>query len=303
MNIRALINKEESYDVEFKESISGLKSEDLVAFANSDKGGIILIGVKEDRTLGGRQKGQVIGTKITDGLKLSILDKAQSCRPAVNVQISVEEVDGAYIYKIHITSGTSKPYCTYSGIYKTRGDGRNRALYPTELLELFMEQEKNKFISNFRESTRDLEDILKETKKGMLEELKSMESSIEDSLKGIYSSASSAEDSSSSVERTVDNIWKILSGSLYLLPRSESKINDLLNSLNVVNSYENIKTNYLEESLLNTYKKTLHNQKMKEHLYNERKLALKKLFPGMSEEDLKLLYEKTLYQDESINFV
>lgn len=168
MDIRALINREESYDVEFKESVAGLKSEDLVAFANSQSGGIILIGVKEDKMLDGRQKGQVVGTKITDGLKLGILDKAQSCRPAVNVQIYAEEVDDMFIYKICIPSGTSKPYCTDSGIYKTRGDGRNQALYPTELLELFMEQEKNKFINNFRESTRDLEDMLNKTKCGML---------------------------------------------------------------------------------------------------------------------------------------
>lgn len=206
MDISALLNKEESYDVEFKESVSGLKSEDIVAFANSENGGIILIGVKEDKTSDGRQKGQAIGTKINDGLKLSILDKAQSCRPAVNVEICIEQVDSMDIYKIYIPSGTSKPYCTDSGIYKTRGDVRNQALYPTELLDLFMEQEKNKFISNFRESTKDLEEMLRETKRGMLEEIKNMETSIEKSLDGIYSSASNAEDNTSSIDSTIDDI-------------------------------------------------------------------------------------------------
>lgn len=302
MDINALINREESYDVEFKENVSGLKSEDLVAFANSENGGIILIGVKEDKTSGGRQKGQVIGTKITDGLKLSILDKAQSCRPAVNIEISVEEVTDFSIYKINIPSGSSKPYCTDSGIYKTRGDGRNQALYPTQLLELFMEQEKNKFINNFRESTKDLEVILKETKQSMVKELNNLESTIDDSLKSIYSSASSAEDSSSSVEstvdgidRTVDDIWRVLSGSIYLLPRTENKINDMLNFLNIASSYQTHQYTYLEESIKTNYKKGNYSSKMKQMLYNKRISALKSIYPHISEDKLKEIYEQLLY--------
>jgi ATP-dependent DNA helicase RecG len=43
--VRKIINKEENLEIEFKESLSGLKSEDIVAFANSKGGGIILVGV------------------------------------------------------------------------------------------------------------------------------------------------------------------------------------------------------------------------------------------------------------------
>ena len=52
-----LLSKEEGFEVEFKVSSNGLTSQDIVAFANSDFGGAILIGIEETQDATGRQKG------------------------------------------------------------------------------------------------------------------------------------------------------------------------------------------------------------------------------------------------------
>lgn len=152
--------KEESFDVEYKQHIKGLDSGDLVAFANSEQGGIIYIGVKEDRDKVGKQIGKVVGHKINDTFKLSILDKAQSCVPPVNVSIETIEVNGKSLYKINIPPGLYKPYCTKGGTYKIRGDGQNHALTPNQLLSIFMENEREKFVDRFKEATTELENVM-----------------------------------------------------------------------------------------------------------------------------------------------
>lgn len=129
---------------------------------------------------------------------------------------------------------------------------------------------------------------------------------MEHSLNSIYSSASNAEDSASSIESTiggiditVDDICNMLAGSIYLLPQAECKINDILNELNIANTYDTNENLYIQESLATAYKKVKHTAKMKERLFNRRKYALKSIFPKISETHMKLLYEKTLYPDET----
>src|SRR5690242_20343094 len=79
----AMLNRSETYDVEFKESVSGLESSDIVSFANSDRGGTILIGIREAKTPKGQQRGEIIGCPIGDKEKLKILGKVNSCIPEI----------------------------------------------------------------------------------------------------------------------------------------------------------------------------------------------------------------------------
>jgi len=46
-----LLGSQESRTLDFKESVGGLSAEDIVAFANSEAGGTILLGVREKRTI------------------------------------------------------------------------------------------------------------------------------------------------------------------------------------------------------------------------------------------------------------
>lgn len=305
-----LINREESYDVEFKESLASLKAEDLVAFANSNSGGTILIGVKDTKTPDGRQVGVPVGCTISDEGKLNILNKAQSCRPPINIKIATHIINNVSIYKIDIPSSEYKPYCTDGGTYKTRGDGQKKSLSPNELLSLFMQNEKDKFITSFQDATKEMEsklvdtrNILKEETEKMLANLKSMETNIHSSLKDIFSSAENAESSADSIESTVDNIegtvddiWDMVAAVFYLLPKIEGEINTLLKNNGIEEVEINLKR-YLKDMLRNSnsgFKYQCSNQSKKAILVGSQSRILSKIFPTVELETLKDCCEKMI---------
>jgi len=200
---KTLLSMEEGYDVEFKESAGGLDNSDIVAFANSETGGAILIGIKETKTGTGKQKGEVKGCPVGDGEKRKIVDKAESCVPPVAVEIFLENSEKKPFYRVEIPPGEEKPYCTASGIYKIRGDGRTLALLPGRLLTMFMERESGEFVERFREATIGLEESLQNTKEKLIVEMNelldfinTMSSNIGRELEGIFYTAQSAEASS-----------------------------------------------------------------------------------------------------------
>ncbi len=160
---KALLSGDENYDVDFKEELSGLKPVDFVAFANSPTGGTLLIGIRDTKHPDGRQLGEIVGCTISDEAKLSIVSRAQSCVPAISVEIFVENAADKPFYRIEIGSGKNKPYSTASGKYKIRGDGRNLPMHPTRLLEMFLEEEGMSFYQTFQNVTRGLEESLSRT--------------------------------------------------------------------------------------------------------------------------------------------
>ena len=195
-----LLAKEEGFDVEFKLSAGGLSSQDIVAFANSESGGAILIGVDETQDKTGRQIGVLKGCSIGDSEKLSIINKAESCVPPISVDVYVENSSNTPFYRVEIASGENKPYCSSGGTYKIRGDGRTKALTPSRLLTMFLKSENQEFVERFREATSDLETSLHQTRAKLIAEINSllpiiqnMEGKIEYSLDDIFGSAQSAE--------------------------------------------------------------------------------------------------------------
>ena len=153
---KAILDSSETYDVEFKESIGGLESTDIVSFANSERGGAILIGIRETKTENGQQRGEIIGCPIGDKEKLKILSKVNSCIPDISVEIFVENLGSKPFFRIEIPSGEDKPYCTSGGTYKIRGDGITQNLNPTQLLNLFVTKESERFLKHYREATNEL---------------------------------------------------------------------------------------------------------------------------------------------------
>jgi ATP-dependent DNA helicase RecG len=155
---KSLIESDENHLVDYKRSVSGLESDDLVAFANSDAGGVILLGVQEIKSESGRQKGEIVGHKIGDSIKGSIVSRAQNCSPPIKIEIFLENTATEKpFYRIEIPSGAKKPYSTSGGTYKIRRDGQNAALKPQELLSMFLSEESDQFLSRFRDSTLELE--------------------------------------------------------------------------------------------------------------------------------------------------
>ncbi|PNQ76465.1 hypothetical protein BA950_08370 [Erythrobacter sp. SAORIC-644] len=158
---RVFLESGETHEVDYKKVAKGLKSEDLVAFANAD-GGCILVGVVE-RTRNGVQIGEVEGCDVSDGTVLEILNKASSCIPPVALDVFIENLDQSPILRIAIPTSATKPHCTPKGFYLRREGTRNRALQPQEMLNLFLEIEAQSFAAKFEAAaekiTQDLTEL------------------------------------------------------------------------------------------------------------------------------------------------
>jgi ATP-dependent DNA helicase RecG len=217
---RMLLDGQEGYDVEFKASMNQVDHRDIVAFANSEAGGTILVGVEEIKTELGLQKGRVVGCNVGDREKQSILSKAENCVPPIDIEVILENRNRTPFFRVEIPSGSQKPYCTTGGTYKIRGDGRTKSLLPGRLLYMFLESESREFIERFRAATVGLEiglmDIrhkIEEEMRDLLKTVQSMELSIDDSLYRIFSAAETAEglsdEAMSLSDQTLDGIDQV----------------------------------------------------------------------------------------------
>ncbi len=157
---RQLLSGQESLDVDFKATVEAVKQKTLVAFANSPSGGTLLLGVEEYTSSDGLQRGRIVGCAVDDTARLTVQNKALSCNPPVPVEIFVENVSRAPILRVEIPHSLNRPHCTSSGEYCVRADGRNRALLPSELLQLFMDRESEQFVNRFKSAVKKLENQL-----------------------------------------------------------------------------------------------------------------------------------------------
>lgn len=101
--MKHLIRQGESETLDFKQTISSAKkiAKTLVAFANT-KGGIILVGVKDN--------GSVVGAK-TDEEKYMLEGAADLyCKPPIPVNFSEEQIDGRIILVAEIKESDQKPH-------------------------------------------------------------------------------------------------------------------------------------------------------------------------------------------------
>ncbi|MCD4785344.1 MAG: ATP-binding protein [Candidatus Eremiobacteraeota bacterium] len=179
---RSLLKQSENCDLEYKESLNGLKPELLVAFANSEKGGSILIGVKEKSLSNGRQRGEIIGCKVRDKEKQAIFNIAESCIPHINIEVFIENTNATPFFRIEVPGGDKKPYSTSSGIYKIRWDGRNKAILPKDLLNMFMELESQRFFQRFKEATKDMEEEFLKTQNSIEQKLSEVKKAVSEEI-------------------------------------------------------------------------------------------------------------------------
>lgn len=199
---KALLQRPEGVELAFKQSAGALDASDLVAFANSQSGGTILLGVKEERARDGRQIGKVIGYQIGDAARLPVLDKAMSCIPPVPIEICVEHTSAVPFLRLEILSGPDKPYCTNGGTYKIREDGRVRALHPRDLLNLLMEKEARLFEERFRQATSGLIAEMQSTAAAVADLNNTISSEIQDIASTLGWADMKVDDTASDIERT-----------------------------------------------------------------------------------------------------
>ncbi|HXN89563.1 MAG TPA: RNA-binding domain-containing protein [Methylocella sp.] len=199
---KGLLASGESKFVDYKEKVKGFHAEDLVAFANSNEGGAILIGVREATTSTGVQIGEPIGHPVDDDTRLQILGKALSCSPPVQIEIVVENLGSKPFYRIEIPSGSHKPYATNSGTYKIREDGRNNPLHPEQLLKMFLEREGEEFSRRFTEATSRLDERMANA----LSSVENLEDVISSKIEEIGSTLGWAEFKTSDAADTIETV-------------------------------------------------------------------------------------------------
>lgn len=155
---KALLQAGEGNTIDYKRNAI-VDTEDLVAFANSESGGHLLLGVEEKTNTEGRMIGVPVGVVLDDALARNIQGKANSCVPPV--KIIVTEENGATtkpFVRIDIPPSKNRPHCTGSGTYKVRSLASNKPLLPHEILDLLLVRESNLFLNRFSASTQSLLD-------------------------------------------------------------------------------------------------------------------------------------------------
>jgi ATP-dependent DNA helicase RecG len=154
---QALLRGTEGIDIDWKGN-DEVKTEDLVAFSNSPRGGVLMMGVS-DKSKGKSklQEPEIVGCRVDDDARMKVINRGNECSPSIRPQVFVENAKAKPFLRIEVPSGPNRPYCTMGGVYKTRADGRNSAILPTELLTLFVEREGRQFIERFQKATADMQ--------------------------------------------------------------------------------------------------------------------------------------------------
>ena len=125
--INMIIQEGEGLAVEFKEHFSPRIVEDMVAFANT-KGGIIILGVRDNKT--------VIGEELTNDLKARINSLGRNCTSPI--QAKIRQVKNLVV--IDVPQGDEKPYGCGAGYFR-RLDGTTQKMSNHELRIMFREHE------------------------------------------------------------------------------------------------------------------------------------------------------------------
>ncbi|WP_300604367.1 RNA-binding domain-containing protein [Trebonia sp.] len=129
--LRERILRWEDPHTEFKRELgnTGDLARDLVCFANSD-GGQIIVGVDDGRN--------VMGVPDTDDLMLKVDNVAFNlCSPPVTVVPEILDLDGSAVVVLNVPKGDQRPYGTNDGRYYVRSGARCRRASREELLRLF----------------------------------------------------------------------------------------------------------------------------------------------------------------------
>ncbi len=125
--INFLLKEGEGLTVEFKEHFTPRIDEDIVAFSNT-RGGVILLGVRDDQTVGGET--------LTSDMKARINSVARNCNPPV--QVKIKQIQDVVL--IEVSQGEEKPYSCGSGYFR-RLDGTTQKMTNHELRLMFQENE------------------------------------------------------------------------------------------------------------------------------------------------------------------
>jgi hypothetical protein len=104
----------------------------LVAFANSEQGGTIVLGLEEiegDELV-------IVGCPGGVRAKRAILRIAEHCVPPIAIAVADHVYSRKRVFRVDIAASPQRPHCTDRGVYTIREDGQNALLTPDKLRAL-----------------------------------------------------------------------------------------------------------------------------------------------------------------------
>jgi len=133
-----IIDLGENSRVQFKENINSPEqlAQEMVAFTNS-LGGRILIGVRDDGSIAGLTKEDILRIN-----QMISNVSSQNVEPPISPFTDTVKVNGQKVMIVEIEKGINKPYCTNKGIYVTKSGADKRKISQEELQRLFQESNK-----------------------------------------------------------------------------------------------------------------------------------------------------------------
>ncbi len=167
---KRLLARSEGLQVDFKRDAESVKPDDLVAFANSG-GGTILIGVDEIKGANGIQRGKIVGCDVSDKERNKIVSRANSCRPAIPVTITIEFNGKQAIMRVDIQKGGL--HCTSNGTYKIHRDGQNDIIDPALMAEIIVKLERAKILGYLRAVVQPELEVAQDDMQDLYEEARS----------------------------------------------------------------------------------------------------------------------------------
>src|SRR3989339_608646 len=153
-----ILKEGEGQSIEFKESFSADISREMCAFANANRGKI-LIGVSD--------KGKVKGIEITNSLKSQIQSLARNLDPKLDILI--DNIENVII--VNIPEGKNKPY-SVNGKFFVRQGANCQQLTRDEIGEFFKKEGKILFDEKINDKFNFKEDFNEEAFKLFLEKAK-----------------------------------------------------------------------------------------------------------------------------------
>ena len=165
MNIEELIDKGETHNLEFKESLR-LKDEigeSVSAFSNSD-GGVVLVGISDDGGVLGVDIGKNTLEELANYIK-------RNTDPQVFPSVKTVEVGEKKLIAVEVTESAEKPVFFKNHGYKRVGK-TNQGISSTELRKLAKESGEKIYWDEQIRKEASLEDIEKETVRWFVKEAK-----------------------------------------------------------------------------------------------------------------------------------
>ena len=133
--IQEIVEQGEGYFVEFKERIGAGLDREMVAFANSS-GGKIIIGITDD--------GRVIGCPLDNSIRSRIQDIANNCDPRISIRIETTKYEKKSLLLILVAESLDKPVGCSKGFFLREGPNSQK-LTRNEILSLAARTGKFKF--------------------------------------------------------------------------------------------------------------------------------------------------------------